>query len=79
MTMVMSSGYFRLMRYLAQAFQTASSGGEFSVALDFRRTARIIHVQAPMGDVAVMADPVEELAAADVVVVAPVMWTRASI
>lgn len=34
--------------------------------------AAAVHVEAPVGDVAVVADPVEELAAADVVVPAPV-------
>ena len=46
-------------------------GRELAVAFDLRGAA-VVHVHAPMGDVAVVADPVQQLAAAGVVVPAPV-------
>ena len=46
-------------------------GREFTLAFDFER-AGTVEVQPPMRDVAVMADPIEELAAAGVVIPAPV-------
>ena len=44
--------------------------------LDLSRTAAV-HVHAPVGDVAVVADPVEQLTAADVVIPAPVLVNAA--
>ena len=71
MIIVMSLGYLQVMRYLVQVFQTASFGGNSPWPSTSSGPA-VVEVQAPVGDVAVVADPVEQLAAADVVVPAPV-------
>ena len=59
------------MRYREAVFQRASFGGKLALAFDFGR-AVVVEVHAPVSDVAMMADPVEQLSAAGVVVPAPV-------
>lgn len=48
-------------------------GREFAhAALDLQRAAGLIHVQTPVADVAVVADPIQQLPTADIVIPAPV-------
>src|SRR6266478_6665448 len=73
------NGHFNIVRvFRSDAIFCASVpnrifGGEFSFALDFRRTNLVVVAEAPVSDVAVMADPVQQLAAADIVIPAPVL------
>src|SRR5438876_2345703 len=48
------------------------AGWELSGALDFQRTASLVAVHPPVSDVAMVSDPIEQLAAADVVIPPPV-------
>ena len=60
------------MVYFVAVFQTAFAGGKSPKPSTSRR-AGVVEAEAPMSDVAVVADPVEELTAAGVVVPAPVL------
>ena len=50
-------------------------GRELANSLDFQRANRVVVAQTPVPDVAMMADPIEQLAAAGIVVPAPVHVT----
>jgi len=49
MVMVMSCGYFRVMRYLVQVYPDGVGGREVAVAFDLRRAA-VVHAHPPMGE-----------------------------
>ena len=59
------------MRYLEAGVEDGILGGKFAVAFDFGR-AVVVAIHAPVRNVAMMADPVEQLSAAGVVIPAPV-------
>ena len=86
MTTSTSFGYLHSMRYLVAVFQTASLGGELGGGGDFERADGVVRAaaelgvgEAPVGDVAMVADPVHELAAAGVVVPPPVLVEAAGV
>ena len=82
----MSLGYLHSMRYLAAVFQTASLGGNSAVAetssgpiWSSGPTPYSGAGEAPVADVAVVADPVHQLPAAEVVVPPPVLVEAAGV
>ena len=70
-TIIVILGAFNVTRYFVQVFQIASSVGT-RLGLQFPKGPGVVEVESPMRDIDVVADPVEQLAAAVVVVPAPV-------
>src|SRR5260370_269850 len=46
---------------------------ELTCAFDFQRSPAAVAIHSPMGDIAMVADPIEQLATADIVIPTPVL------
>src|SRR6516225_10068478 len=45
---------------------------KFTCALDLKRAASLVHIQAPMGNIAMVPDPIQQLASTGVVIPTPI-------